>query len=200
MMLPTHIVLTLLLSICFTVLHPEQTTKIFYVSILAGVFPDLDTLFGQHRKTLHNIQVYSIMMAVVLFCYIIFQTVELFLLLLFFVGCCFHYLTDIISSGLEKEPWNKTSERSVYNHYTHSWMTPKYIISYDGSIEDFVIYAISTLIIIYFYYQISYIEYIVFILTVAAIIYTAIRKKLPQLEDYLYENYSYIRWFLDTLH
>jgi hypothetical protein len=41
----------------------EQTVRVFVPVVLGALFPDVDTAFGKHRKTLHNVFVLGVFLA-----------------------------------------------------------------------------------------------------------------------------------------
>lgn len=78
------------------VLHPSGDTITFYTIVEVGVpvvlgalFPDVDTAFGKHRKTLHNLSVLA------LFAYfpIVFNNLRFV-----WIGILTHYALDMLGS------------------------------------------------------------------------------------------------------
>ncbi|WP_227354964.1 metal-dependent hydrolase [Haladaptatus salinisoli] len=92
-----HVLNAALLSIGLGyVLHPSGDTTTFYTIVEVGVpvvlgalFPDVDTAFGKHRKTLHNLPVLA------LFAYfpLVFDNLRFV-----WIGILTHYALDMLGS------------------------------------------------------------------------------------------------------
>jgi hypothetical protein len=92
-----HVLNAALLSIGLGyVLHPSGDVETFYTIVAVGVpvvlgalFPDVDTAFGKHRKTLHNLPVLG------LFAYfpVVFDNLHFV-----WVGVLTHYVLDMLGS------------------------------------------------------------------------------------------------------
>ena len=59
-MLPTHAFVALLFSSSLLFVWPEYGVVIFLAGMLGGILPDIDLLFGEHRKSLH-FPIYSLL-------------------------------------------------------------------------------------------------------------------------------------------
>lgn len=210
MMLPTHILVSLCFSLLFIYINPVNpvyATELLIAAIIGGIIPDLDMFIGQHRKTLHNIPLYIGLILLSLIGVINTYITEILNEYIFIIGLIIglgaigHILSDILGSGLEKKPWEKTSNHCVYNHFTKSWIAPTHIFGHDGSIRDLSLLLILSTIIIFIQPSqlIPFIHIIIYISIFIGFSYTVIRKKLPQLEEKLVK-YPLINKFLKSLH
>jgi membrane-bound metal-dependent hydrolase YbcI (DUF457 family) len=92
-----HVLNAVLLSIGVGVLREptldlvmaESVAEVFVPVILGALFPDVDTAFGKHRKTLHNIPVLGITLAYVWF----FGNLQWV-----WLGVLTHYVLDVFGS------------------------------------------------------------------------------------------------------
>jgi len=138
MMLPTHALSGMIISLPLFYLKPELA----YIGLIAGligsVFPDADMYWG-HRKTLHYPVYYSVIALVSITTFLIYTTPVTLAISFFLIGCTIHTLSDILTAGLELKPWKQQSKKAVYNHYSKEWIEPRHIIAYDGSKGDLVI-------------------------------------------------------------
>jgi hypothetical protein len=67
----------------------EMITRLSVPIILGALFPDVDTAFGKHRKTLHNVFVLGVVAAYPVF----FDNLQFV-----WIGVTTHYLLDVIGS------------------------------------------------------------------------------------------------------
>lgn len=199
MMVITHIFVSLLLSTPFLFLFPEHTSIILISASAGGFIPDLDLLVGEHRRTLHFPFLSWIIFIPLLVGSVVTSSPLLTFMAVFSLGFASHSLGDIFGGGLEKRPWEQTSDRAVYSHLTGKWIAPKYYVSYDGSYGDLIISVITAIPILYIVQSKIFVYFIVFGLIIGSI-YVISRKSLPQIEDYIYTNHEYLKPFLRTLH
>jgi hypothetical protein len=198
-MVTTHIFVSLLLAFCVSFVSPLEVGTILPIAFVGGFFPDLDMFFGTHRKTLHY-PVYGSVLAVASFVFfLITHSMIIGFITIFLIGCMSHTLTDILSCGLEKYPWKKNSKQAVYNHHTKKWIPPRYIIPYDGSIEDFGVTFIGGVLFLFATktYTINYYLWMTMGLIGVAFIYTVLRKRLPRIEQKLYSRFPLLDGILD---
>lgn len=199
MMAPTHIIIGLLTIYPLIHSNPELIVPLTISSIIGSVLPDLDILV-QHRKTLH-FPILSLPFVTISMLLILINPITIYLLLTsFIISFAIHPWVDIISSGLEKRPWEENSTRAAYNHQKQEWIKPKNLF-YDGSITDFSIFTFGIGILFILDYE-SVIQYkiLIFSLFCISFIYTISRKHLPILENYLDENIPQLGWILNKLH
>lgn len=198
MMLPTHVIFGLLL-VTPAVLLFDLPASVLYGAVIGSILPDIDLLFGVHRKTVH-FPVYSLGISVgAIILVILYPITELFILCGVILGFTFHSASDVFGSGLEVHPWERTSDKAVYNHYTDSWEEPLHYLSYDGSPTDlFALLSGSGMIWIIWVNQ-NYIPYIREILLISigiGVSYTVSRRLLPKIDIWLFDNVVWMRPFL----
>lgn len=197
-MLPSHALVALALSSILLFIAPEYSVIIFGAAFIGGILPDIDLLFGEHRKTLHY-PVYSIgLLSIGLGIFAITVNVYTIGLLAFLIGLASHGIGDIAGSGLEHRPWERTTDRGIYNHVSHKWIAPRYIVGYDGSKRDFALMGVVSVFVYYQYSLVPLVEYIIGGLLVIGMFYTFVRKHLPDIEIYLYESHWLFRVVSDT--
>lgn len=138
MMLPTHAFAGLVLALPFALAIPEVGNVALIAGLVGGIFPDLDMYLG-HRKSLH-FPVYATVLALVVTpVAVVVPTVVTVVAACFLLATAVHSVGDVFGGGLELRPWEATSERAVYNHYSDRWIAPRRVIRYDGAPEDLVL-------------------------------------------------------------
>lgn len=196
MMAPTHVFASLLFSSPLLFISPESAPLIFIAAIIGGFFPDLDLLYGVHRKTLHLPVAYlvlAVVLAIIAFIYTIPFTVGLAALA---IGVCSHVFGDLLGAGLEHEPWKQTSDKGVYNHMDGEWIAPTFILGHDGSLKDLLVLLFMAPFIAGFYSEVLYIKEFVVVVILLAVVYSVTRKVLPTIEEHLYKNTKIGRYLL----
>lgn len=197
-MAPTHVFASLLLASPLLLVSPESALLVFIPAFIGGFFPDLDLFFGIHRKSLHfpmmylSLAVFSGILAAV------YTTNITIVLAAFTIGICSHVFGDILGAGLEHKPWEKTSDKGVYNHMSEEWISPTHIIGYDGSLKDLFVLILMSPVVFYMYRDIAYMREFVASVIVIGIIYSILRKILPEVEKYLYKNTKIGRFLIEN--
>jgi hypothetical protein len=136
MMVITHILLGLVVTLPLTLLGPAVLGPVAAGAILGGMLPDLDLLVGTHRRTLHvpllglPVAIGGVTLALVVAGPI---TAGLAAVL---VAAWVHSASDVLGAGEELRPWERTNTDAVYDHLRGRWLTARYLIRYDGSPED----------------------------------------------------------------
>jgi hypothetical protein len=203
MMLPTHITIGFLFSIIFFYLHPDSLPLLIIATLIGSIIPDIDIFIGQHRKTLHFPVGYTGITVILLPLYFLLPTVGIASLIVLVGSASIHSLTDIIGGGLSKTPWKTIDSPTVYSHYHNVWITEKnapMTVKYDGSYLDFAVLLGSVYIISQINLEIMYLTEFLILLLVIGGIYTSIRRKLPVIEELLYQYIPLLRPFINTLH
>ena len=141
MMLPTHALVGMVLALPFALVAPDAASHALLAGFVGGTLPDLD-LYSGHRKSLHYPVYYSLFtVPAVLAAFVIPGPVTIAAAVLL-LGAAVHCLTDSLGGGLELRPWEGTSDRAVYNHYSERWIRPRRWVRYDGAPEDFMASAV----------------------------------------------------------
>lgn len=135
MMLTTHAVLGAFLAVPVALVAPSFAPVGVAAGFVGGAFPDIDIL-ALHRRTLHFPRYYgyaTAVAAVVAFAY----TTPLTVGVTFFLAAAWlHSVADIVGGGAETRPWERQTERAVYDHAARRWVAPRRWIRYDGAPED----------------------------------------------------------------
>jgi hypothetical protein len=180
MMGTTHAAMGVALAAPLTVVAPELAPVAALAGLLGGVFPDLDLLSGQHRRTLHFPVYYSATALATSAAALLAPAPATVALAFFLLSAAVHCITDAAGGGLELRPWEATDDRGVYVHPTGTWVAPRRWIRYDGSPEDLLLAGILSLPGLLLF------DGVVWTLTVVGLavsaVYVAVRKYLPELE------------------
>lgn len=178
MMLPTHALGGLLLGLPIVLVAPEFAPIALVAGLVGSVVPDLD-LYTGHRKTLHYPVYYSGAGLLATGIAIGFPTTVTVAAAVFLLGGALHCVADIFGGGLELRPWEKGSDRAVYDHYHGRWVAPRRVIRYDGSPEDLLgamIVAIPSLFVL----DGPFDRFVVGTLVIATV-YALVRRLVPTL-------------------
>ncbi len=81
--------LGIILEPSLTMATAERTAQIFVPIVLGALFPDVDTAFGEHRKTLHNFLTIGVFVAYPL----VFDNLHFV-----WIGVLTHYVLDLLGS------------------------------------------------------------------------------------------------------
>jgi hypothetical protein len=186
MMIFTHILVGILVSIAvadFSTLPIEYAVA---VGGTGGLFPDIDMLFI-HRKTLHYPVVFSILAPATATIYVLTTNGIAFYTMIFATAAAAHSLMDTLGGGKEMRPWRETDQRAVYNHVQQEWVEPLRVF-YDGSIPDLSIAIVSGVAI----WHLLPSEYtlMVALLILLSIIYTLVRRVITKWIPEEYPTFS----------
>lgn len=200
-MLPTHVLIGLVftLPVILNFSSPPHNILIL-VAIIGSIFPDIDILFGRHRKTLHYPMIGLIGTILSGILVVVFTTTITIGLFVFMIAFTTHCLSDILGTGIEPYPWKHNVDEAVYNHISNEWIDGRRIFAYDGSPRDLGIYFLCCSIILAFFRNIiePYLLLIA-ILSVVAVGYTLTRRIMPMLNRILYSRVKMLRPVLDFL-
>lgn len=136
MMVTTHALVGLVAAASVLGSAPTLMPVTMAAGYLGGLFPDLDLFVGVHRRTLHY---------PVVGWFVATPAVALALqhprpwsvaIAAFLLAASLHAAMDILGAGDELRPWERTSDRGVYDHLRGRWLRPRYVVRYDGAIED----------------------------------------------------------------
>jgi len=133
MMSPTHIAVGGVLGL----LVPGSEAVL--AGALGGLLPDLDLLFGKHRKTLHFPWLYGVAASGF---YALSTFLDSFgLVAMFLAAAGIHSLMDRFA-GAELRSWdsNRWRSKAVYDHLRDKWLPPGRVV-HGGSVRDLVLCA-----------------------------------------------------------
>jgi hypothetical protein len=183
MMNTTHGMVGLSIATIAMVYWPAFAVVAAIAILVGSIFPDLDLVIGEHRRSLHFpvlgwIAVGPTLAAAVL------SPLEVTVAVAFFVlGVAIHSTMDIMGGGPEMRPWLVHSDRAVYAHYPGRWFRPRRWIRYDGAPEDFVFGVIAAIPALLVYD--GWIRRFVLAALLASLLYTVFRKQIPDLSKQL---------------
>lgn len=199
-MATTHLFAGLVVALPLVFAYPELAIPLAVAAGVGSVFPDFDILVGTHRKTLHYPVYYWVPTVGLLAGGIVSGSPALVLGGAFSLGAAQHSLSDVVGGGLERKPWEKTTSKAVYSRFHKRWYPPRHIIEYDGSPSDLgATILMSPVLLLYGVDTLTTGVLIAGMVTIA-VGYTAVRKVLPQIEDFLYEKFPVLHPFLHGLH
>lgn len=140
MMTPTHAMAGALLGAVVATAIPGVGSVAVVVGFVGGALPDAD-LLGTHRRSLH-FPVYGSGAAAVAAGLAAAVTTPVTVLLAVFLGSvAVHCVMDAFGGGVGLRPWEGTSEKGVYDHFTGRWVRPRGWVRYAGAPEDFLVAA-----------------------------------------------------------
>jgi hypothetical protein len=179
MMAPTHVAVGVALAAPLAVLAPELASTGAVAAIAGSLFPDLDLLVGEHRRSLHA-PVYGWLLALPAVAVAVTVPGPTTLAAaLFLVAAALHPLVDLLGGTSEPAPWEFATDRGVYLHVTGRWLAPTRWVRYDGAPEDLLVAGVLSVPGLLLF------DGTVRAVTVAslgvAVVYTAVRKRVPQL-------------------
>lgn len=141
MMAPTHGLASVALAAALLPGGPEYAgPAVLAAAFLGGVAPDADA-FAAHRRTLHYPAGYSVFATCLVAAHALVPSRPLLLVCVAVGSAAVHSLSDVLAGGVEREPWNPTSDRAVYNHLAGRWHRPRRYVRYSGAPEDLALAA-----------------------------------------------------------
>lgn len=147
-MLTTHALVGALLAVPVGLVAPSMAPIAFVAGFFGGAFPDLD-LLARHRRTLHYPRYYSFAALVAGGVALVHTTSVTVALAVFLSAAALHSLMDAVGGGAEARPWERRTERAVYDHYAGKWIAPRRWVRYDGAPEDLALVVIVAVPVTY---------------------------------------------------
>ncbi|RYJ14736.1 hypothetical protein ELS19_12760 [Halogeometricum borinquense] len=142
MMAPTHVAAGIALAVPIAFLVPELAPLVVAAAVAGSVFPDFDMVAGEHRRTLHAVEAYAVLTALVTFAAIVAPSPPVIAAAVFFAAAAVHPLLDLAGGSSEARPWEAATDRGVYLRSRESWVAPKRWVRYDGAPEDLALAAV----------------------------------------------------------
>lgn len=142
MMLPTHLLVGFAVATPVAVAVPDLATPILVGALVGSVLPDVDVA-AIHRRTFHYPTGYafaSIPVAMIALAAPGPVTVTLASTL---VAAALHCRMDRYGGSHELRPWERKSDRAVYDHVKGRWLDAKRWIRYDGAPEDLLVATVA---------------------------------------------------------
>lgn len=175
-MVITHVAVALAFAVPVALVAPEFATAAAVGAVVGGVFPDLDLLVGEHRRTLH-FPVGGVALAVPgVAVALLVPTPLTVALALALVGFGVHSVSDVLGAGEELRPWERTNTNAVYDHVSGRWWQARYVFPYDGSPQD-VILAVVTGLPVLLVYE-GPVRWGLGVALVVAVVYAVLRRRL----------------------
>lgn len=176
MMTPTHTAMGASVAALLAPVAPEFAAIAALSAIAGGAFPDLDILF-EHRKTLHFPERYWLLAVPLVAIAAVWPGIWTVSAAAFVVSAALHSGTDAFGGGLGLRPWAVDDQRGVYAHRRGRWIPPRRWVRYDGAPEDLLVAAVlSVLPLVVFD---GLVARVVLVGLGASVVYTAVRKRLP---------------------
>ena len=176
----THAAMGVALAAPLVALAPELAPVAALAAFVGGVFPDLDLLSGQHRRTLHFPVYYSVGALLAGVAALLRPTPTTVGIAFFLLSAAVHCITDAAGGGLELRPWEATDDRGVYVHPAGRWVRPRRWVRYDGAPEDLVLAGVFSVPGLLFFP--GTVRTLLLVGLGVSVVYTALRKQLPAIE------------------
>ena len=182
MMATTHVLVGMSLALPVLVYAPELAPVALVAGLVGGLFPDLD-LYAGHRKTLHFPVYYAVLAVPAVVVALLATSVTTVALAVGITAAAVHAGMDVLGSGLELKPWQRTSERAVYSHFHGRWLRPRRWVRYDGAPEDLAIASVVALPVLIT--SDGWAQVVVLALLGVSAVYVVLRKTLATLAERL---------------
>ena len=185
MMSTTHAAMALAAVILLDPFLPGMSGPAATAAIAGGVFPDLDIVF-EHRKTLHQTELYPVATAIATGVALLSRTVVTISVAIFLGAAALHTLSDVIGGGLGLRPWANDDQRGIYLHLAGRWIPPRRWIRYDGAPED-LLFAILLSIPPYLYFG-GAVRTLILLGLAGSAVYVLLRKRLEDIYEFVCQN------------
>lgn len=186
MMATTHAVMGVaLVALVFPELGYVPTAAVLVGAFLGGIAPDLD-MAAEHRKTLHFPVFLPVATAVAGFALVVSGATGGAGLapFAFLVSAALHSAIDVFGGGVEPEPWKRTSNEAVYNHWLGRWHEPKRWVRYAGAPEDLLLTVVCGTVAVRAAATSPAFDRLLIGTVVFSAAFTLVRKRLPVLASY----------------
>lgn len=175
----THVAVGLALAAPVTLVAPELAPAALVGSVAGSVFPDIDMVAGEHRRTLHVAEAYALSAVACLALAVAVPSALSTAAAAFFVAATLHPVFDLAGGSSEARPWEAATDRGVYLRSAGGWVAPRRWVRYDGAPADFALAAVFAVPGLVLYGPAVRAGTVVLLAAGAA--YTLARKRIPQL-------------------
>ncbi|GAB7092186.1 hypothetical protein JCM18237_24570 [Halorubrum luteum] len=141
-MLPTHVLVGLAVAAPVAVAVPELATPILVGALVGSVLPDVDVA-AIHRRTFHYPTGYVLAAVPAAALAIAVPTAEAVVLASTLVAAALHCRMDRYGGSHELRPWERKSDRAVYDHVQGRWLDARRWTRYDGAPEDLLVATVA---------------------------------------------------------
>jgi len=183
MMATTHALAGLALAGASLLVAPEHATVAFVAGALGGAAPDLDTVVGTHRRTLHFPAYGWVVAAPAVALAALVTTPWSVAFAAFCVAAAAHALSDWFEGDTGWRGWKRERDEAVFCHLTGEWLSARRWVRYDGSPEDLLLSAAlagGSLHVVT-----GRVRWLVVALLAVSAAYTLVRRRLPDTVDRL---------------
>ncbi len=194
MMVSTHVLVGGLVGYTAAIVSSSDPTVLILAGCIGGLLPELDFLFGHHRKTLHYPFVYTLGAVVAGTVFLAAGITGALLIGVFLLAAAIHSVMDIFA-GAELRSWDQQEwqETAVYDHLRGTWIAPRRW-AYGGSRRDLLL-SLVCFIVLFAVSPETRITVLVLVLMAASIAYSVtIRPVSDRAIDDTYDTLNgYIR-------
>lgn len=182
MMLPTHALVGLAIATPVAVGVPDLSTSLLVGALVGSILPDVDVL-ATHRRTLHYPTGYVLASVPVLAVAALAPTPIIVALAAGLVAAAIHCRMDRYGGSHENRPWERKTDRAVYDHLAGRWRGAKRWTRYDGSSRDLAVAATAAAVPLLA--PIGAFRTLAAVSLGVAVVYTAFRRRIADLVDEL---------------
>ncbi|MFC6824147.1 hypothetical protein [Halopelagius fulvigenes] len=175
----THVAVGLALAAPVALLAPDLAPAALAGAVAGSVFPDIDMVVGEHRRTFHVAEAYAVAAFACLALAFVAPSALSTAAAAFSVAATLHPVFDVAGGSSEARPWEAATNRGVYLRSASGWVAPRRWVRYDGAPEDFALAAVLAVPGLVLYGP-AVRGGTVALLVVGAL-YTLARKRIPQL-------------------
>jgi hypothetical protein len=180
MMAPTHALAGTLVGVAVASAFPGTDSAVLAAGYVGGLAPDLD-LYADHRRRLHYPVGYGLGTAAALVALVVTPSPGGTVVLTCLAAAWVHAVADTLGGGLELRPWERTSERAVYDHVRERWLRPRRVVRYDGAPEDaFLAGGLGASV---FVLTEGPVRLLVAATVIVAFLWVLVRRRVPRLVD-----------------
>ncbi|WP_435100139.1 metal-dependent hydrolase [Halarchaeum sp. P4] len=184
-MVTTHAAMGAALSALLLPVSPRFAAVAALAAFCGGVFPDLDLLVGEHRRTLHYPDYYVLLSLPLAGLAVLRPLTATVATASFVAAAALHSVADAFGGGLAPEPWIRDDHRGVYCRARRRWVRPRHWVRWDGAPEDLALHGVLALVCIVAFD--GTVQWLVVLSLPVSAVYTAVRRRLPEWAPWLLE-------------
>jgi len=180
MMLPTHVLVGMALATPVVLAVPGVGPAVVGGAVAGSIAPDLDVV-ARHRRTLHFPTGYVVAAIPAAAVALAVPTPATVGLAAGIVAAAVHCRMDAYGGSHELRPWERNTDRAVYDHVRADWQPAKRWVRYDGSGSDLLVSLVAAIPPAVLLSGSAHT--ILAAALVVAFVYTAFRRRIPDLID-----------------
>ncbi len=185
MMLPTHVLVGMSLATPVAIAFPGVAPVVVAGAVAGSILPDLDVV-ARHRQTLHFPTGYAVAAIPAGVVAVAAPTPATIGIATGIVAAAVHCRMDAYGGSHELRPWERNTDRAVYDHVRGEWQPAKRWVRYDGSRSDLFVSLIAAVPPVLLLPEPS--RKIVVGAIAIAFVYTAFRRRVPGLIDVIVDR------------